>query len=95
VRDTVVLDEPRQLSWLFQGKEEYGVALEGLTGVFGTQRVARVTPHSPELALTARVEQTPVVFSYASASGFKPFVHMRYDGVEAVRRVVADFVVAF
>ena len=76
---------------LFQGKEEYGVRLEGRTGVFGSERAARLTPYSRDLALTAHVAKTPVVFSYASASGFKPFMHVRYDGVGVVRRVVMDF----
>jgi len=93
VRDTVVLDEPRRLSWLFQGKDEFGVALEGLTGVFGAERQARVTPQAVGLGFTAQIEKTPVVWSYASGSGFKPFVHVRYDGTEAVGRVVADFVI--
>ncbi|MCE5239011.1 hypothetical protein LLH23_11015 [bacterium] len=95
VRDTVVLDEPRRLSWLFQGKEEYGVVLEGLTGVFGTERQARVTPQTTDLPLAARVAKTPVVWSYASGSGFKPFLHVRYDATEAVRRVVAEFVISW
>jgi len=95
VRDTIVLDEPRRLSWLFQGKAEYGVRLEGLTGVFGTERQARVTPDTPGLQLVASVAKTPVVFSYASASGFKPFAHVRYDGTEAARRVVVEFEVTW
>jgi hypothetical protein len=33
------------------------------------------------------------VFSYASASGFKPFAHVRYDAAEEARHVVIEFVI--
>jgi hypothetical protein len=93
VRDTIVLDEPRRLSWLFQGKEEYGVAVEGLTGIFGGRRQVRITPTSADVILRAERRPTEVVWSYASASGFKPFAQMRYDAQEPVRHVVIEFTI--
>lgn len=92
VRDSLVLDEPRQLSWLFQGKREYGVAVEGLTGIFGQRRRLHLNPRAVGLQLTAGLAQTPVVWSYASSSGFRPFDHVRYDTCEPQRWAVVDFI---
>jgi len=92
-RDTVVLERPRRLSWLFQGKREHGVAVEGLVGWFGASRRLRLTPECADVALTASVQPTEVVWAYSSASGFKPFDHVRYDSVEPTASAIVDFVV--
>ncbi|HEY3397434.1 MAG TPA: hypothetical protein VGM19_07185 [Armatimonadota bacterium] len=91
LRDTVTLDAPRPLSWLFQGRRDRGVALAGLTGSFGPDPALHLTPREPEVALTATVAETPVVFSYSSASGFGRFDHVRYDTVAPVDRVCLEF----
>ena len=92
IRDTIVLDEPRRLSWLFQGKQEFGVALDGLTGILGHERTVALTPAPVEFSVTAAIHPTDIVWSYASASGFKPFEHIRYDATEPLRTAVIDFV---
>lgn len=90
VRDTVVLDEPRRLSWLFQGKRSRGVAVDGVCGVFGEGPRVRITPVG-EAAMQAAVCPTEVVWSYASGNNFEPFDHVRYDLLEPARSVVVDF----
>lgn len=92
IRDTVVLDEPRRLSWLFQGKEEFGVELDAVTGLFGHERTVTLTPAPVGFSVTAAIHPTDIVWSYASASGFKPFEHVRYDVTEPLRTAVIDFV---
>ncbi|HEY3417395.1 MAG TPA: hypothetical protein VGM23_10980, partial [Armatimonadota bacterium] len=94
-RDHVVLDSPRKLSWLFQGKRENGLTLlEGLRGCFGDEPTLCITPLS-SLALSAGIQQTPVVWSYASMSGFKPFDHLRYDALVPVTIAIVDFVLTW
>ncbi|MHB9133109.1 MAG: hypothetical protein ACYDBB_18730 [Armatimonadota bacterium] len=94
-RDRVVLDAPRQFSWLFQGKRELGVAVDGLCGIFGSNAAVRVTPQPVDFSLTAGVYPTPVVWAYASTSGFKPFDHVRYDTAEPVATALVDFVLTW
>lgn len=93
IRDQVVLDAPQHLCWLFQGKREFGVSLEEpLTAVFGGAEPFRLAPEANEVALTAALGETHVVWSYASGSGFLPFDHVRYETTAPVTRAVADFV---
>ena len=92
-RDHVVLVEPRKLSWLFQHKESAGHEMNGLACTIG-KRVT-ISPASPSTQVTASIERTDVVFSYASASGFKPFDHLKYDTTEATRAACIDFTLAW
>lgn len=84
-RDHVVLNNPHQLAWLFQGKREYGVAI----GRFGDIAV-EAKPVGFELK--ASVQQSPVVWSYSSGSGFKPFDHVRYEATHPLREATVEFV---
>ncbi|MHB8997690.1 MAG: hypothetical protein ACYC63_20785 [Armatimonadota bacterium] len=94
VRDTVVLDEPRQLSWLFQGKSDRGLQVDGLKATFGQGSRLEIEPRSNGLALQAAIRDTEIVWSYASSNNFEPFEHALYDTVEPVRSVVVDFVIS-
>lgn len=95
VRDHVVLGRPRKLSWLFQHKKSTGCTLEGVIAILGQSRKLRISPTTSVPSLTASVAHTPVVWSYASASGFKPFEHVRYDTSGAVQEIVVDFVLSW
>ncbi len=91
-RDEVLFDRPRQMAWLFQGQRERGVALAGLCAHFGRGPTLRVTPRRVEgPALTATLRETEVVWGYSSTAHFKPFDHVRYEGVEPARRGVMEF----
>lgn len=95
VRDHVILNEPKLLSWLFQGKRETGVELKStFTAQFGSQENG-VTLESQPLSfeLNAAIYPTPVVWSYSSASGFKPFDHVRFDSIEPMKCATVDFVI--
>lgn len=92
VRDTVTLDEPRDLAWLFQGTREERPRVEGLTGRFGTGPTLRMEPRALGVDLQAGVYDTEVVWSYSSRSGFQPFSHVRYDSVAKSRRATVEFV---
>ncbi|MEI8063904.1 MAG: hypothetical protein WCH84_07560, partial [Verrucomicrobiota bacterium] len=92
-RDQVVLNQPHQLSWLFQGKRETGIALvDGNICRFGTDAPIDLTPQPVGFELTASIHETPVVWTYASWSGFKPFDHVRYDAVAPLRSATVEFV---
>jgi hypothetical protein len=92
VRDTVTLDEPRDLAWLFQGTQEEHPRVEALTGYFGTEPVLRVRPRALGVDLRARVAETEVVYAYSSRSGFQPFAHVRYDTVQPAAQATVEFV---
>ena len=87
-RDHVVFNEPHQLSWLFQGKEDNGVAL----GRFGD---IAVEARPVGFELRASVQRTPVVWSYSSNAGFRPFAHLRYDTGSAQRAATVEFMFAW
>jgi hypothetical protein len=93
-RDRVVADAPHQWSWLFQGYRAHGLALDGLTATLGSAPALYITPRPHGPALTASIQQTPVVFSYSSASGFKPFDHVRYDS-EPCATAGVEFVITW
>lgn len=94
-RDAITLDAPRQLAWLFQGKPDFGIELDGQTGRFGqADNLLLLQPQAVDLELAASLEPTQVVWSYASASGFKPFAHVRYATREPVQAATVDFVFA-
>ncbi|HOS43517.1 MAG TPA: hypothetical protein PK794_07505, partial [Armatimonadota bacterium] len=46
-------------------------------------------------ALTARIEETPVVWSYASSSGFTAFDHVRYESEEATAFAQVEFMLTW
>lgn len=92
LRDYVVLNEPRKLSWLFQTKREHNPAFEGLTCKLGGEGGVTISPRSPQLGLTVTVEETPVVWSYVSPSGFRPFDTVRYDAEKLIRCAYVEFV---
>ncbi len=91
LHDHLVLDAPRQIAWHFHTKQELGLRLTGTTGHFGGERGVTLTPTRSSTPLQAEQRETAVVWSYASASGFKPFVHIRYTPLEAVARVDVVF----
>lgn len=91
-RDHVLLDAPRRLAWLFQGKREDGVALEGLRARFGKGPCLSITPRGAEMPpLAASVCETEVVWGYSSTAHFKPFDHVRYETRESVREGMVEF----
>ncbi|MCX5661623.1 MAG: hypothetical protein NTW19_18250 [Planctomycetota bacterium] len=105
-RDHVVLDRPRDLSWLFHYKFDDGGVLDGTTTTIGVPPepadgtapakpgpVLRVTPRSPGMAWKAELARTEVVWSYASASNYRPFYHVRYDATEKAATACVDFVI--
>lgn len=92
VRDHIVLNEPRKLSWLFQSKREHQPKIDGLTCKLGREAGITIHPLSPQLDLSIKVEETPVVWSYVSSSGFRPFDTVRYDAIERVRSAWIEFV---
>lgn len=83
-RDHVVFNSPHRLAWLFQGKREHGVAV----GRFGD---IAVTARPVGFELQASVQESPVVWSYSSGSGFKPFDHVRYDASEPRQTATVEF----
>ena len=92
-RDRVVLNEPHQLSWLFQGYRETGIALvAGNVCRFGKAATIDLTPQPVGFELKSAIHETPCVWSYASGSGFKPFDHVRYDAVTPLRTATVEFV---
>ena len=92
-RDQVVLNESHQLAWLFQGKRETGIALvAGNVCRFGTSATIDLIPQPAGFELKASICETPVVWGYASSSGFKPFDYVRYDAVTPRRAATVEFV---
>lgn len=94
-RDTVAASHPHRWSWLFHGTRANGITLDGLTCVIGEAPALRITPRPLDIALTAGIAQTPVVWSYASSAGFKPFDHARYDSVNSSNVAQVDFLLTW
>ncbi len=96
-RDHVVLERPRKLSWLFQteGDAEVVIGRDDLKAVIGPKPRFQLSPIAEGCALHASVLPTKVVWSYSSASGRKPFKHLRYDTAAPVAEVAIDFVFHF
>jgi hypothetical protein len=93
VRDTVVLDAPKTLSWLFQGKRETGVELGStLSARFGGESGVTLQAQPLGFEMQSAIHQSPVVWSYSSGSGFKPFDHVRFDAAPRDNATV-DFVI--
>ncbi|MDF2713258.1 MAG: hypothetical protein K0R28_183 [Paenibacillus sp.] len=107
MRDHIVLDEARKLTWLFQTKRANGLRLDGMrillgeatersdgAGITGEGGLILAVHTCPELALTVSVEEAPVVWSYVSTNDFQPFDTVRYETAEPVRAVAVDFLFA-
>ncbi|HRU07256.1 MAG TPA: hypothetical protein P5137_15935, partial [Candidatus Brocadiia bacterium] len=93
VRDMVVLDRPRALSWLFQGVQSLGLELEGLAARFGRGPALRLEPDSRDLALAGSIHETRVVWSYNGPG--EPRCHVRYDALAPVQRAQVDFILTW
>ena len=90
-RDTVVLNRPRRLTWLFQFKKDLGAAIEqDLTARIGDSPALRIRPAPAGFSVTAKVAPTPVVYSYASK--FNKFDHIQFDTIQPVETATIDFV---
>ncbi|MBI4023935.1 MAG: hypothetical protein HY360_03080 [Verrucomicrobia bacterium] len=95
-RDRVAFSKPHRLAWLFQGRREDGIEAENAgTCRFGKKPWARVAAESAGAELRASVQPTEIVWSYASASGFKPFDHARFESTELVEGATVDFVMTW
>lgn len=93
LRDKIVMDRKRRLSWLFQTRRVTGLRIEGTACTIGSSPSVRLEPRSvsgARLALT--VEETPVVWGYSSAGHYNPYDTVRYDTEEEVSSAVVDFV---
>jgi len=77
-RDSVVLNKPRRLSWLFQYRKDTGLG------------ALRIQPKPVSFEVTTTNAPTEVVYSYSSK--FNKFEHVRYDSVEPVETATIDFV---
>lgn len=88
VQDHVALSRPAKLSWLFQTKDALGITWESQNAVIG--RKLRITPQSP-IALHHATHDSPVVYTYASTSGFAKFIHARYDTQKPIDDVTISF----
>lgn len=92
-RDRVVADKPHIWTWLFQGRRDDGLELDGLAGLLGKEPALRITPLPLDLSLTARVAQTEVVYSYSSK--FSKFDHIRYDTTQPTQTAQIDFILTW
>ncbi len=95
VRDTVTLDEPHSLAWLFHGTRQAQPRVENLTGCFGAEPVLRLTPLPLGVVLQGEVRETEVVYSYSSRGGFQPFAHVRYETVLPAAHATVEFVLTW
>jgi len=76
-RDTVLLKEPRTLSWLFQFDLRDEVELNGCEAVIAKDFTIRAEPLC--FNLNASLHQTEIVWSYSSPSFRAPVGHVRFD----------------
>jgi hypothetical protein len=91
-RDRVAASQPRRLAWLFHGTEANGVVVEGpLTCRFGQTPAVRLRAEPVGIELRCELRKTEVVWAYASAGGFRPFVHARFDATAPVAAATVDF----
>jgi hypothetical protein len=93
VRDEISLDERRRLSWYFQSKREYGIAINetDLSAQIGGANGFLLRATAPELPLQISRHETEVVWSYVSNSGFRPFDHVRYETQKKDRHALVEF----
>lgn len=95
VRDNVVLESERKLSWLFHTKIDRGIQLDGLCCRIGDKPYLNIIPCIQGAELTAKSGETPVVWSYGSSNGYKPFEFVQYDTVRPSQCVIVDFVMTW
>lgn len=100
VRDYVVLDEAKPLTWLFQLKRENGIALSAgndssgaINAEIGGIHGLHWSVQAEAVELRAEIRPTPVVWSYTSINGFKPFDSLCVHTVTPVADVAIDFVI--
>lgn len=94
MRERIVLDRKRRLSWLFQTRREAGLRIEGSACTIGSFPSVRLEPHAASgVRLMLTVEETPIVWGYSNANHYKPNDIIRYDTEEDVRCAVVDFVI--
>ena len=89
----VVADKPHVWTWLFQGRREDNLSVDGLVGTMGKDPALRITPMTNELALAAKVEPTVVVYSYSSKFG--TFNHISYETTKPTESAQVDFVLTW
>ena len=93
VRDYVILNEPKTLSWLFQGKRDIGIELQGTSQVrFGGENGILMQAQPLGFTLQSTIQPTPVVWAYSSVSGYKPFDYVRFDTDTPLTRAATDFI---
>lgn len=91
-RDTVALDRPRALSWLFHAGHKTGIRIDAQqVAHFGDQSSLTLTAQALETGIRASIHPTDVVWAYASPDGFAGYDHVRYDTTMPVRSVVVEF----
>jgi hypothetical protein len=95
VRDHVVCDRPRTLSWLFQTKESFGLRVQGLEATIGDGPGLKIVPRGDQPALSASRQPTQVVWSYSSPNHFQSFMHARYDTTAPVQSAAVEFAIAW
>ncbi|MBT3379295.1 MAG: hypothetical protein HN742_43075 [Lentisphaerae bacterium] len=89
IRDHVLLERPRKLSWLFQADEQRGLSLDGLIGRLAGPPELAIQPIVDNVELTASIKRTHQVYSYSSARAI--FRHFRYDTAQPVTDICIDF----
>jgi len=91
-RDQVVFDEPHTLSWLFQAQRSVGISVdENLQTTIGSGPRLFIDPQSPQVSLTAKIEETPVVYAYYSHSDWDPYDHVEYKTAKPIANITVDF----
>ena len=95
-RDHVVFDEPHSLSWYFQSRRSIGIKqVDGLKYRVGDKPRLNITPISPSVELTVKIDETPVIWSYHSLSDWDPYDHVEYKTKEKVSAITIDFLITW
>jgi hypothetical protein len=93
-RDTVALDRPRQLSWLFHTCEDLSPRLNGMMFQIGHDTAcATIQPQLRDKAIKAGIYPTCVV--NGNRRDGRHFVHVRYDLVAATDSAAVDFIISW
>jgi len=91
-RDRVVFDKPRTLTWYFHNNRSVGLKLDDkLRCTIGKKPKLLITPHTEDAELTAKIEETPVVWAYYSHSNWDPYDQVVYETKEKVSSIIIDF----
>lgn len=90
-RDSVVLQRPGCLAWLFQFDRAVGASLEknGPGCIIGSERKFLLGPGATPVDLRVSLHKTNVVHSYSSA--WHEYGHARYESVEPLTSATVDF----